>query len=105
MFSSIDKERHRNTLKLNNHLRDAYYINKQKHQLRVQPTRKDSVKLGAIDKFAVVVDPILSAEEAVLQFFAITNQLFELVKHKAFLNLYRSISTTCPIKSAKTLCN
>jgi hypothetical protein len=66
MFSSTDKERHRNTSKLNNHLRDAHYIDKQKYQLRVQPTRKDSVKLGAIDKFTVAVDPIPSAEEAVL---------------------------------------
>jgi hypothetical protein len=99
------KERHRNTSKLNNHLCDARHIDKQKHHLRVQPTHKDGVKLGAIDKFAVAIDPILSAEEAVLQFFAITNQPFELVEHKAFFNLYRSISTTCPIQSASILRN
>lgn len=105
MFSSTDKERHGNTSKLNNHFHDAHHMDKQKHHLRVQPTGKDGVKLRAMDKFAVAIDLIPSAEEAVLQFFAMTNQPFELVEHKAFLNLYRSISTTCPIKSASTLRN
>jgi hypothetical protein len=58
-----------------------------------------------MDKFAVAVELILSAEEAVLQFFAITNQPFKLIEHKAFLNLYRSVGTTCLIQSAGTLYN
>jgi hypothetical protein len=58
-----------------------------------------------MDKFAVAVEPIPSAEKAVLQFFAITNQPFELIEHKAFLNLYRSVGTTCSIQSAGTLHN
>jgi hypothetical protein len=80
-------------------------MNKQKHLLGVLLTQKKSdIHQGAMNKFVRAISPIPSAEEAVLQFFALTNQPFELIEHKSFKNLYRSISTTCPIKSANTLC-
>lgn len=58
-----------------------------------------------MDRFTVVVDPILGAEEAVLQFFALTNQPFHIIEHQSFKNLYRSVGTTCCIRSADTLHN
>jgi hypothetical protein len=49
------------------------------------------------------VSPIPSREEAVLQIFALTNQPFELLEHKSFKTLYRSVGKTCPIESANVL--
>lgn len=103
-FKSTDKERHGNTSKLNNHLRDEHEMTKKKHQLGEKPIVKGSQK-GAIDAFAVIVDPIPNTEEAILQFFAVTCQLFDLIKHKTFLNLFRSIGTVSLIQTARTLHN
>jgi hypothetical protein len=103
-FKSTNKERHRNTSKLNNHLRDEHNMDKRKHQLGEKPLLKGAKK-GAMDAFTVAVDPIPSAEDAILQFFAVTCQPFDLIEHKTFLNLFRSNGTTCPIQSADTLYN
>jgi hypothetical protein len=62
MFSLIDKERYRNTLKLNNYLYNTYYMDKQKHYLKVLLTCKYSVKLRVIDKFVVAINPIVTAQ-------------------------------------------
>jgi hypothetical protein len=103
-FSSTDKERHSNTSKLNNHLQSEHEMNRQKHQLGVLPKYKDSkTQEGAMNKFVKAVDPIPTAKEAVLQFFAFTNQPFELIEHKGFKNLYRSVGATCPIESTDVL--
>jgi hypothetical protein len=89
---------------LNNHLQSEHEMNRQKHQLGVLPKYKDSkTQEGAMNKFVKAVDPIPTAEEAVLQFFAFTNQPFELIEHKGFKNLYRSVGATCPIESADVL--
>lgn len=85
-------------------MRDEHDINKQKHLLGVFPKqKKGDIRQGAMNKFVRAVSPIPSAEEAVLQFFALTNQPFELVEHKSFKNLYRSVGTTCLIESANVL--
>jgi hypothetical protein len=103
-FSSTDKERHGNTSKLNNHLRDEHDMNKQKHQLGILPKQKGGKRQeGAMNKFIQPIEAIPTAEEAVLQVFALTNQSFELVEHQGFKNLYRSVGTTCPINSANVL--
>jgi hypothetical protein len=65
--------------------------------------KKDVVCKRAIIKFVKAIEPILCVEKAVLQFFALTNQLFNLIEHKSFKNLYRFVSTTCLIESANTL--
>jgi hypothetical protein len=79
-------------------------MTQQKHLLGVLPKRDGkTIQKGALDQFVIHVDPILGAEEAVLQFFALTNQPFEMIESKAFQNIYRSIGTTCPIASANVL--
>jgi hypothetical protein len=76
----------------------------QKHKLGVPPTHKSGrVQIGAMAKFAVPVEPILSPEEAVLQFVALSNQPFTIVEGKGFKNLFRSNGTSCTIESAETL--
>jgi hypothetical protein len=42
-----------------------------------------------MEQFVTQVEPIPSAEEAIVQFFALTNQPFEMIEHKSFQNLYR----------------
>jgi hypothetical protein len=85
-------------------MQQEHDMNKQKHQLGVLPKQSRIGKQdGAINGFMVPVETIPSAEEAVIQFFALTNQPFELIEHKGFKNLYRSVGTTCPIESAGTL--
>ena len=79
-------------------------MNKQKYQLGILPKQSRIGKQdGAIDGFIVPMETIPLAEEAVIQFFALTNQPFELIEYKGFKNLYRSIGTTCLIESAGTL--
>jgi hypothetical protein len=103
IFTSDDKERHGNTSKLNNHMKDVHDLNKQKHKLGVLPKVKGrTIRLGAMDQFVVTTEPIPTSEEALLQCFAVTNQPFELVEHKTFQNLYRSTGVVCPIRNAKT---
>ena len=103
-FSSTDKSRHGNTSTLNNHLLLEHNMTKQKHQLGIQPEHTSkSMRAGALSKYVVPVEAIPTAEEAVLQFFALTNQPFEMIESKGFKNLYRSVGTTCPIESANTL--
>ena len=103
-FSSTNKERHGNTSKLNNHMRDIHQFDKRKHLLGELPKKSQYVtKSGVMNKFTVAVKPIPSPEEAILRFFSITNQAFEVINHETFQDLYRSIGTTCPIASADTL--
>jgi hypothetical protein len=47
-------------------MQDAHDMDKRKHFLGVQPTRKGGIKPRAMDKFTVAIEPIPSAEEAVL---------------------------------------
>ncbi len=66
-FTSTDKQRHSNTLALNDHLRDEHEMNIQKHKLGIALKVKHSTtELGAIYKFVVPLDPIPSAEDALL---------------------------------------
>ena len=103
-FTSTDKQCHGNTTALNKHMHQAHEMNSQKHKLGIQPTLKGSVlRAGAMDQFVTHVEPIPSAEEAVLQFFALTNQSFEIIQHKSFQNLYRSVDTTYSISSTDIL--
>ena len=66
-FSSTDKERHGNTSKLNNHMRDVHQMDKRKHLLDELPKKSQyATDLEFMHKFAVAVKPILSSEEAIL---------------------------------------
>jgi hypothetical protein len=105
-FTSTDKQRHGNTSSLNTHMKDKHEINAQKHALGI-PAKKNGVAIQprAMDQYVVQQDPIPSAEEALLQFFALTNQPFEMIEHKSFQNIYKSVGTTCPIQSAGVLYN
>lgn len=54
-------------------------------------------------QFVCAISPIPSSKEAVLRFFAMTNQSYDLLEHKAFKDLYRSIGTICPFASSMAL--
>jgi hypothetical protein len=103
-FTSTNKERHSNTSRLNNHMRNDHDMTKEKHLLKQPPKAKKNLPVqGGMDQFVRAVSPIPSPEEASLKFFAMTNQPFELVEHKSFKNIYRSIGLICLIGSAGTL--
>jgi len=85
-----------------NHLRDEYNINETKHKLGVEPI----VKKGQggnnkpITTFMQPIERVPGAEEAILQFIAVTDQPFEVVEHKTFENLYKSVGTVPLILNA-----
>lgn len=83
-------------------MREEHSMDKEKHNLGIKPKRRRGDG-SMMENFLTVVEPILSAEEALLQFFTITNQPFDLIEHKAFKNLYQSIGTTTPISNPNTL--
>jgi len=106
-FSSTDKERHGNTSRLVKHLKDEHHIDEKKHKLGVDPVQKKGQggHIKPITGFASTVERIPGAEEAILQFVSVTDQAFEVVEHKTFENLYKSIGTIPSILSADTLKN
>jgi hypothetical protein len=105
-FQSTEKARHGNTTLLGNHLRLEHGLTEEKHELGLPPIHKSKTsQKGAMKTFLVPVEAIPSAEEAVLQFIAMSNQPFTIVESKAFKNLYRSVGTIAPIESAGTARN
>jgi hypothetical protein len=64
-FSSNDKERHGNTIKLNNHMREEHGIDEEKHHLGIKPKRRRGDS-STIENFLTIIEPIPSIEEALL---------------------------------------
>jgi hypothetical protein len=66
-FQSTDKERHGNTSRLVNHLKEQHDMDEQKHKLGVLPKqRKGQRGFQSITGYMRPVDLVLSAEEAIL---------------------------------------
>jgi hypothetical protein len=105
-FTSTDKQRHGNTSALIRHMKDKHDMDARKHALGI-PAKKNGVAVqpGAMNQYVVQQDPTPSAQEALLQFFALTNQPFEMIEHKSFQNIFKSVGATCPIQSANVLRN
>jgi hypothetical protein len=64
-------------------LKDEHELTKPKDQLGILPTYITKNR-SQMDQYLLLKEVVLSLEEALIQFFVVTNQPFTLVENKAF---------------------